>query len=199
MNYLAHLFLAQPNDEHRIGSLLADFQMGTIDMICTRYSKTIAHGVFIHRKIDQYTDNHPSVIECTDSMNNYFGVYSGIVADVMFDHFLLLHWEEYSETDQDYFFNDIYTSLSRMEWEFPPRYKEVVCRLLQKKWLASYIELDTVAFALSKIALRFPRKTPLSDAMPGISANYSLLEKKFLEFFPMLFTFAQNENSLLID
>jgi acyl carrier protein phosphodiesterase len=27
MNYVAHLFLAKPSDEHRIGSLLADFAL----------------------------------------------------------------------------------------------------------------------------------------------------------------------------
>ena len=53
MNYVAHLFLAEPSDEHRIGSLLADFTVGTIATMRSRYEDQIASAyvqMHINRK-----------------------------------------------------------------------------------------------------------------------------------------------------
>ncbi len=55
MNYLAHLFLAEENDDAKLGALLGDFVKGTI---IDRYSEKTEREIQIHRKIDFYTDNH---------------------------------------------------------------------------------------------------------------------------------------------
>jgi len=58
MNYLAHLFLAEENDDAKLGALLGDFVKGTI---LDKYSKEVEKEIQIHRKIDFYTDHHPIV------------------------------------------------------------------------------------------------------------------------------------------
>src|SRR5690242_14634083 len=58
MNHLAHLFLAAPTAESLIGNLAGDFVKGRIG---DRFPPAIADGIAQHRRIDAFTDSHPSV------------------------------------------------------------------------------------------------------------------------------------------
>ena len=57
MNHLAHLFLAAPTAESLIGNLSGDFVKGAIG---DRFPPGIAAGIAQHRRIDAFTDAHPS-------------------------------------------------------------------------------------------------------------------------------------------
>ena len=46
MNYLAHLFLAEENDDAKLGALLGDFVKGTI---FDKYSKEVEKEIQIHK------------------------------------------------------------------------------------------------------------------------------------------------------
>ena len=85
MNYLAHLFLSDGTPESLIGNLLGDFVKGSIENI---YSLKIIEGIYLHRKIDSFTDSHPIF----RSSKRLIGVdrrrFSGIMIDVFYDHFL---------------------------------------------------------------------------------------------------------------
>ncbi|PIE34171.1 ACP phosphodiesterase [candidate division KSB3 bacterium] len=195
MNYVAHLFLAEPSDEHRIGSILADFTAGRIENLSVRYSPDIARGIQQHRDIDRFTDTHEHVLNSIACLKPDYGLFSGIVVDVCFDHFLIKHWDEFSEESLPDFLESIYRSLSRDDWDFPPRYRRVIGHMVREKWLISYRHIDNVGYALSRIGQRFSRKTPLDDAIHGIKACYQVLEKDFLLFFPELIEFATMNGS----
>ncbi len=192
MNYVAHLFLAEPTDEHRIGSLLADFGVGPLDTVRKRYGAGIAAGVRHHREVDRFTDSHPIVGAAADCLKDDYGLYSAIIVDVVFDHFLLRHWGRFAPMPVHRFFDSVYRSLSRTDWEYPSRYKAAVSGMLEKRWLGSYIELEKVAFALKRIGARLSRPTPLSDTLPGIRHSYETLEACFLGFFPDLLGFSRS-------
>ena len=190
MNYVAHLFLAEPSDEHRIGSLLADFTVGTLDALRTKYSETIVAGIEHHRAVDRFTDTHRDVERALDGLKDRFGLYAGIVTDVVFDHFLLKHWRRFSDVPTEVFFDAVYKSLDRWEWPYPERYTRVVTGIIEKRWLSSYIDLHSVSYALKRVGMRFPRPTPLVDTYDAISENYALLDDTFLSFFPELTAFS---------
>jgi acyl carrier protein phosphodiesterase len=192
MNYVAHLFLAKPTDEHRIGSILADFTNGPIDLMQSKFGIQIADGIRHHREIDRYTDNHPAVKQSVSILNDDFGIYAGIVVDVVYDHYLINHWNLYSSQNMNNFFDDIYTSLCHIDENFPQKYKEVITRMLKLKWLKTYKDLDQVAYALSKVSLRFSRKTPMGNALPALKRFYTVLENDFLIFFPDLIKFSNS-------
>ena len=194
MNYLAHLFLAAPEDEYRIGSILADFTMGTIDDLRGRYGDKIACGIRHHRDIDRFTDSHPVVAHSVDALRGDYSAYSGIIVDVVFDHFLLKYWERFSTIPAETFMDAAYRSLDCWDWEFPPRYQRVIAHLVEKQWLDSYRQLENVAYALARVGERFPRETPLDNTLPGLRGAYDLLEADFLSFFPELMTFAAANN-----
>jgi acyl carrier protein phosphodiesterase len=191
MNYVAHLFLAEPCDEHRIGSLLADFTNGPIDTLRRRFGDGIARGIAHHRQIDRFTDQHESVRACVDALNGPFGIYAGIVVDVVFDHFLLRHFEAFSPDSESVFFDAVYASLADIRPAFPERYRTAVQRMLERRWLSGYRELDMVAYALKRMDERFTRPTPLRDTLGGIRDAYDRLESGFLDFFPQVLHFSR--------
>ena len=192
MNYVAHLFLADPTDEHRIGSLLADFTVGTLDSLKRKYGEEITVGIAHHRAIDRFTDSHPVVIRAVDALTECFGLYSGIIVDVVFDHFLLIGWHDYTDEPLDVFFDSVYLSLSRTDWEYPDKYKRALSGILQNRWLASYRDLDAVVYALKRIGMRFSKPTPLADTHDGIIQNYAMLQDAFTAFFPELIDFSNS-------
>ena len=196
MNYTAHLFLAEPTDEHRVGSLLADFTVGTLETLRERFSPDIVSGIAHHRAVDRYTDTHKTVIAAVDALTPDFGLYASIVADVAFDHFLLKHWQCYTDESSDRFLDCAYRSLAAVQGDFPKRFVQVIDGLVERRWLASYIDLESTAYALKRIGMRFSRPTPLADALPGLRRHYSTLETAFLTFFPDLHTYARTPELL---
>jgi acyl carrier protein phosphodiesterase len=192
LNYVAHLFLAEPTDEHRIGNLLADFTNGTLATLRARYGDAIARGIKHHREIDRFTDEHPRVRHSVHTLRDEFGLYGPIVVDVIYDHFLLRHWDLFTDQLVDQFFEDIYRSLARTDWDYPDRYRVAVGCMLERRWLNTYYVLQNVAYALMRVGQRFSRSTPLTDTLPGMQAHYGSLEADFLAFFPELGKFARS-------
>ena len=192
MNYLAHLFLAESSDESRIGSILADFSAGRIEDLRRKFGPEIAKGIQEHREIDRFTDTHEYVLNSIDCLKPEHGLYSGIIVDVCYDHFLIKHWSQYSPEPVEDFLESAYRSLSRNGWDFPSRYQSVIGHMVQYKWLITYREIDNVGYALSRIGTRFSRQTSLDWAIHAIKACYGILEEDFLRFFPDLIGFVED-------
>ncbi len=57
MNYLAHLHLAAHTHSSLTGNLLGDFVKGALP---TGLAAPFDEGIWLHRKIDAFTDGHPS-------------------------------------------------------------------------------------------------------------------------------------------
>lgn len=190
MNFVAHLFLSPCNDAFRVGSILADFTVGKMDQIEESFGPDISVGIRHHREVDRFTDSHDAVCACVNAMKDSFGIYGAIVSDVMFDHFLLRHWKRYCTISKETFFASVYQSLTLMRPEFPRHYQVTVRRMLERRWLHTYEDVENTAYALQRIGERFTRKTPLSDALPGLKQHYDVLENTFLLFFPQLQRFS---------
>ncbi len=191
MNYVAHLFLSPPTDEHRIGNLLADFTVGKLVSLEPKYGAKIVEGIAHHRSVDRFTDSHAAVIKAIEALTERFGLYAGILVDVVFDHFLLCNWHAYTDTPETLFFDDVYRSLSRTDWEYPERYTQVISSILKDRWLSSYRDLESVVYALKRIGMRFSKPTPLDDTREGIQDNYRLLGDTFNTFFPELIQYSE--------
>ena len=82
MNFLAHTFLSGDSDEILIGNFIADFIKGNQ---FEDYSATVIDGIFLHRKIDSYTDQHPTVRQSVQRLRPDYGKYSGVIVDIYYD------------------------------------------------------------------------------------------------------------------
>jgi acyl carrier protein phosphodiesterase len=195
MNFLAHLFLAEPTDESRIGGILADFTVGRIETLERQYGPGIARGIQLHRDIDRFTDTHPVVHNSVACLQPEQGMFAGIVVDVVYDYFLLKHWHRFTDEPVEAFLDTAYTSLNRMDWDFPEKYRSVIPRMIESNWLLSYRTLDGIHYALSRMSSRlnsrFPKGTNMHAAINSIRHCYDVLDRNFLAFFPELIAFAR--------
>jgi acyl carrier protein phosphodiesterase len=93
MNFLAHLYLSGEDNGLKVGNFIGDFVKGKKYL---DYPDEIKKGILLHRSIDHFTDTNPNAREAMKPFKQDYGRYSGIIVDIIFDHFLGLNWEEYS-------------------------------------------------------------------------------------------------------
>ena len=108
MNYLAHLYLSEDSPESLLGSIMGDFVKGTIG---DRYPLKIKRGIKLHRKIDTYTDSHPTTRASRSLYSPARRRFAGIIVDLCYDHFLYRHWSEFTDVAIDQFICRIYDIL----------------------------------------------------------------------------------------
>lgn len=155
MNYLAHLYLARHGDDAMLGALLGDFVFGVSGP--EAYPEPIRREILLHRRIDRYTDAHPSVTAARALFADGRRRYAGIALDVYYDHLLARDWARWSEVDLDAFTARFYTHLLANHARLPARLQTIAPRMAQYDWLGSYRERANVDQVVSRIATRLSR------------------------------------------
>lgn len=183
MNYLAHLYLAGDDDDRAAGALLGDFVKGRLENL--PFDPPIVHGIRLHRAIDAYTDAHPLVRQSRERLVERRRV-SGIIVDLVYDHFLAVHWARYAPEPLPVFSARSYQRLLPRLASFPPRLQTALPRMAEQDWLSAYAEFDNVVYALERIDRRLRRPGALVGVRGDLTANYRGLEQDFLAFFPQL-------------
>jgi acyl carrier protein phosphodiesterase len=184
LNYLAHLFLAAPTDASRIGNLLGDFVKGTPESLAGRFPPEVLDGIVMHRRLDRFTDDHPSFFRARDLLAPERRRFAGIVVDIFFDHFLIRHWDRFASDPLPEFVRTVYATLDRHPDWLGETLAEVARRMREEHWLASYRTIDGLALTLERIARRSPRTAPIRNGTDDLEANYAGFENAFLQFFP---------------
>ena len=185
MNYLAHLHLAQLSQTSLPGALLGEYVRGTID---PRLPVRLQEGVWLHRRIDSFTDAHPLHAGTVRTLPSPFRRFGGIIMDMMFDHFLAKHWSRYHDWPLNDFIRYAHTQLLPDE-HWPIAMKTLVDRMQHYQLLASYRTLEGISLAIARIDHRFRRPTPLVHCAPLLQEHYADMEQAFLDFYPDLMVF----------
>lgn len=155
MNYLAHLYLARHGDDAMLGALLGDFVFGVSGP--EAYPPPIRQEILLHRRIDRYTDAHPSVLAARALFTDGRRRYAGIALDVYYDHLLARDWARWSDIALDAFTSRFYTHLLANHAQLPARLQTIAPLMAQHDWLGSYRERATVDRAVRRIATRLSR------------------------------------------
>ncbi|OVE77729.1 hypothetical protein BVX99_01855 [bacterium F16] len=182
MNYLAHAVLSGRDHQVMAGNLLADQIKGELPV---DLPDRVAVGVWLHRKLDAFTDNHIVFKRSRSRIAGQFGHYSGIVVDVIYDYFLAQHMERFAGQTLAEFVawaDDGFTTCTTL---IPNRMKPRWTGLL---WLKEYAAETGVERAFQRIAYRARRHVDFGDVMDGIRPELDGLEVDFLEFFPTAIT-----------
>jgi acyl carrier protein phosphodiesterase len=188
MNYLAHLLLSDHSEESLLGNFLGDFVKGEIG---ARYSSAIARGILLHRKIDRFADAHPLTKTNRRLFSPQQRRFAGIILDICYDHFLSVHWPEYSTIDLDLFIRQAYSVLEKNRALLPDRLQAILPRMIRQNWLGCYRSLEGVELTLARISRRISRESHLRDSIIEIKHHYAVLESNFCRFFPELIEFAK--------
>ncbi|TVO71952.1 acyl carrier protein phosphodiesterase [Sedimenticola selenatireducens] len=197
MNYLAHLFLAPNDPQQQLGGLIADFTRGRLETLAEHYSEGVIQGIALHRQIDRFTDEHRWVIQSKVRFSKEYRRYSGIILDILYDHFLSCYWTVYSELDRAGLIQEFYRLLIQEQVCLPPRLKTLIPRIVDEDWLGSYHDLDLLGQVYQRMSARLQRTNPLGDAIVEVRRLYPQLSDDFKRFFPELVTFSQQQQRVL--
>lgn len=195
MNYLAHLYLSGESDEIKLGNFIGDFVKGNKYL---QYPDQVAYGIKLHRSIDYFTDQHEDVKECIALLKPGYGRYSGIVADIFFDHFLAANWTEYSVYTLRQFSKYSHAVFLSNFLLLPFRVKQFLPFLIQHKRLESYAQRENLAHVLDIMSRRtsLPQNSEL--AMHILNQEYYQFDSLFKSFFADLIEYVESDFSVRI-
>lgn len=183
MNYLAHIALSQPTPYSLVGNLLGDFCKGIeIDAL----PNAVRMGLANHRAVDYFTDHHPLVRQAKTFFSSQRRRFAGIALDVLFDHFLIRHWQQFYPQPFAIAKQQIYRDIALAEHLMPVAMARTMRSVYKNDWFASYEHLPSLGFALDKIAGRIRFRNNFTGVIDEIKPVYSSLEQDFLLFYPQL-------------
>jgi acyl carrier protein phosphodiesterase len=179
MNYLAHLFLSGNDEQIMVGNFIGDYVKGK-DL--ERFPGNIRKGIEMHRQIDVFTDSHPRFREAKSYFRTEFGLYSGIVIDFLYDHFLAKNWNEYSDFTLRTFAKLSHAVLLKNFRFLPARVQGFLPFLIQNRRLESYASVSGIAEALN-IMSKYTSLPARADFVVQVTkTNYQFFDDNFKTF-----------------
>lgn len=170
-----------------MGSILGDFTRG-VDL--SALPESVQYGVRHHRAVDAFTDRHPDVLASKRLFSAQRRRFAGVALDILYDHFLLRNWNRFSETGRDAFIRQIYGELQENEHLMPLPMVRVTRRMVSNDWFGAYDSLDSIGYALDRVAGRVRFRNSFAGMIDEIRFHHRELETHFLNFFPELQEFA---------
>ncbi len=183
MNFLAHLYLSGDEDAMIIGNFIADMVKG---QQINGYSDNIVRGIRLHRKIDHFTDSHPLFLQSRERLRARYRLYSGVVVDMYYDHFLSKLWSRYSNHSLEDYVDKAYVLLNRHFDVLPARAQYILPYMIEHNWLVNYADLDRLQRHFGGMARRTPFESGMERAVDDLREHYGDFEAEFLGFFPQL-------------
>ncbi len=190
MNYLAHLYLSGSSEDIILGNFIGDYVKGKKYF---DYPDDVAKGILLHRRIDSFTDSHPQTREAKELFRAEFGLYSGIVVDFFYDHFLAKNWEHYSEETLRSFAKRVHAILLSNFRLLPRRVQGFLPFLIQNKRLESYATVEGIVNSLKIMGNYSSLPAKSETAKLILLENYSMLEDNFKNFMTEIKTFVELE------
>ncbi|MEQ8154368.1 MAG: ACP phosphodiesterase [Clostridiaceae bacterium] len=182
MNYLAHIYLADNNDKSMLGNFLGDFVNKALE---NEFEYDIRSGIYMHRKLDSFTDSNPFVLESKKRISKENRRFAGVLVDLFYDHFLAKNWSEYSSIPLEEYADNFYGILKRHSSSLPDKLLRRMPVMIEENWLLSYKDISGIEKALERIARKFSESSrPLVDPVDELMRNYKSLQNDFQSFFP---------------
>lgn len=190
MNFLAHLYLSKDNTEIMIGNLIADHIKANK---FSHYPEKIQQGIFLHRKIDTFTDTHSIVKKSKRRLHERYGHYDGVIIDVFYDYFLAKNWPRYSQIPLAIYAKGVYQLLSKNKDILPLKTQEILPSLIKYDWLYNYQFLEGIQKVLTGLNRRTKGRSKMDLALEDLQSNYNELETDFFTFFDDLHEYTTAE------
>ncbi len=190
MNFLAHIYLSGNDNELIIGNFIAD---GIKGKKYKKFSSGIQKGILLHREIDTFTDAHPIVRQSTKRLHKNYGHYSGIIVDILYDHFLAKNWSRYSDIPLNVFVENFYQLLRDSFDLLPSRIQKMMPYMIADNWLLSYATIDGISKILFQMNYRTQNKSKMNLAVGELEEYYNEFETEFTTFFDELLLFSNQK------
>lgn len=181
MNYLAHAYLSHKRPGILIGNMISDFVKGKKRF---DYPKEIQQGIVLHREIDYFTDTHSATKEAKEIFRPAYRLYSGSIMDVIYDHFLALDKNEFTDETLKTFTLLTYETLDRFTDYFPEKFGMMYPYMKMHNWLYNYQYLQGIQKSLGGLVRRAKYLEESDTAYMLLTEHYEDLKKLYGLFFP---------------
>lgn len=190
MNFLAHIYLSGNEEDVIIGNFIADGIKGKRYL---KYPPSIAKGILLHRNIDSFTDAHPTVHKSTARLHKNYSHYSGVIVDILYDHFLAKNWSKYHNQPLDEYVQNFYELLRNNFTILPARIQRMMPYMIADNWLLSYASVEGIGKILAQMNIRTKGVSKMNLAVAELEEYYEEFEAEFTSFFDELIYFSKQK------
>lgn len=190
MNFLAHIYLSGDDKGIIIGNFIADGIKGKKYL---KYPEQIKKGILLHRAIDSFTDQHPTVKKSTKRLHKNYGHYSGVIVDILYDHFLAKNWKTYHQQPLNLYIEDFYDLLEDNYSLLPHRIQVMMPYMIADNWLLSYATIKGISTILTKMNRRTKSISNMNFAVIELEKYYQEFEDEFTSFFEELISYCKQK------
>jgi len=183
MNFLAHSLFGFDDSALIAGQFCGDFVRGR-DL--SRFPAGIEQGIRLHRHLDVFTDHYPALQDYRHQMHGVPRRFSGIIVDVLFDHYLARNWEQFSERTLEEHAVMVQEALREHEANFPTSLKRFMAALEKHEILQNNQNLSAIEVTLFRISQRSEKFKPLALNQQQLEPLRDSLHEVFMPFYPVL-------------
>ncbi len=197
MNYVAHIHLSEITETSKLGNFLGDFVKGELSHWSVEgrneaIDESTKQGIVLHRKIDAFTDSHPSVQELKALFPEHLRRVSGIILDIYFDHLLCKHLLFEQGDFIHKMLGQFYAELGETDLFISNRFQKVKSGLVNHEWLINYQHEEGYINAFRQIELRLNGKVQFATlSRDFLKTKEQRIIQGFFEFYPELIKYAQ--------
>ncbi len=194
MNYLAHIYLSGTNDFLKIGNFMADSIKGND---YEKFPLEIKKGILLHRHIDSFTDSNLIYRKSKHRLHEKYGHYSGVIMDILYDHFLAKNWNKYSDEKLENYAKNFYQLLQDNYEILTEKIKGMIPYMIARNWLVSYATIAGIEMILFQMDYKTKHRANMQEAIVELQEFYLEFEEEFLLFFEELLLSCQQKTSEL--
>lgn len=143
----------------------------------------IQKGVLLHRAIDTFTDANITYRKSKHRLHEKYGHYSGVIMDIIYDHFLAKNWKNYSNEDLDDYANNFYDSLKKNYNFLTDKTKNMMPYMIARNWLKSYATISGLEMILFQMDHRTKNRVNMQEVIVELQEFYPNFEEEFTLFF----------------
>ena len=161
------------------------------------YPTQIQKGILLHRSIDSFTDAHPIYRKSKHRLHEKYGHYSGVIMDIVYDHYLAKNWGRYSEVGLEDYAAKFYQLLKDQHELLTEKTKKILPYMIARNWLVSYASLEGLEGILFQMDYKTHHRVHMQEAIVEVKEHYHEFEMEFFQFFEALIIHCQEKREAL--
>lgn len=187
MNFLAHSLMGFDDSALITGQFCGDFVRGSR---LSHFPQGVERGIRLHRRLDVFTDTFPALKLVRGGITDIPRRFTGIVIDVLFDHYLARRWGQISPYTLDDHALRVHEALSEHKAVLPDSLQRFMVILRKEDILQNNQHIEAIELTLARLSRRSPRFSALAIPESQLLQLRELLQESFEAFYPALNTTA---------
>lgn len=175
MNFLAHSFHSPKNESIvRLSCMTADAFKGKKWLM---FHPKIANGIVLHRKMDEWFDNHRIIKSIQKLLPDSLGRYRNVAIDMLYDHYIATN--QFSEATLQFYNEKLKEDWEHLKKEFPEGQKTLGDYIFRFNWLTMYRSKDGLERILEQMNTRIKYRVNLKQILPFYIENQDKIDNHF--------------------